>query len=53
MSDASATAAAARPRVNPFRLSGDDLTAMALNVRRDIITMNTTAKSGHTAGEGP
>lgn len=50
MSDASATAAASRPRVNPFRLSVDDLKAMALNVRRDIITMNTTAKSGHTGG---
>ncbi len=42
------TATAAR--VNPFRLSAPDLRAMALNVRRDIITMNANAKTGHTGG---
>jgi transketolase len=37
-------------RVNPYRLSIDQLQAKALELRRDIITMLVEAKSGHTGG---
>jgi transketolase len=36
--------------LNPFNYSAEQLRAVALDVRRDIITMLVEAKSGHTGG---